>query len=156
MAHNNPIGEVPGSTGNYKLSFEIQPSGIIDKYGSILRFTTGNDCCDPGTRSPGLWFLPSSTTIVCTIGDSKNGDWYVNTHVAIPLNVRTKVTLECNGPNVKLTVGDKVYSATQPTYRYSGDLTVYAGDRFLPAANAQLFNLEYLILPAGVKAGKGI
>ena len=156
MADNNQIGVVPGSTGNYKLSFEIQPSGTVDDFGSILHFTTGDDCCDPGTRSPGFWFFPSSTTIGCSIGDSNDGNWYVNTDVDIPLNVRTKVTLECNGPNVKLTVGDKVYSATQPTYRYSGDLTVYAGDPFWPVANAQLFNLEYLILPAGVKSGKGL
>ena len=137
------------NTGNYKLSFEIQPSGTVDDWGSILHFTTGDDCCALGTRSPGIWFFPDDTNIGFSIGDSTDGNWFVNTNEAIPLGVRTKVSIECNGKDVTITVGENVYPATQPTYRYSGgNLTVYAGDPWWPVANAEIFNLEYLILPA--------
>ena len=83
----------------------------------------------------------------CIIGDSNDGNWGIDTK-ALPLNVRTKVTLECNGRNVKLTVGEDVYTATQPTRRFAGNLIVYAGDPWHTAANAEIYNLDYKIIPA--------
>eukprot|EP00731_Ephydatia_muelleri_P003165 Em0001g3165a len=73
---------------------------------------------------------------------------------ALPLDVHTTFTLECKGKDVKLTVGGKVYTATQPTHRYSGQLIVYAGDPWFDAAKAQINRLNYKILPtaAGINA----
>ena len=154
MAGDNLISVIPGTTGNYILSFEIVPTGTVDDWSNILHFTTGDDCCDFGTRSPGIWFPPDSTTLGVSIGDSTDGNWYINTDIALPLNVRTKVMLECNGPDVKLSVGESVYFENQPTRRFSGDLLVYAGDPWWPAANAKMYNLRYKILPADYDTGK--
>ncbi|KAL5518260.1 hypothetical protein EMCRGX_G003963 [Ephydatia muelleri] len=100
------------------------------------------------SRSPAIWFAPGTTRLVYSIGDSTNGNWVVDTTAALPLNSRTNVTLECKGNDVKLTVGEKVYTATQPTYRYSGNLIVYASDPWYQAAKAVISNLDYKILPA--------
>ena len=154
MEENNQISVIPGTTGNYILSFEIVPTGTVDDWGNILHFTTGDDCCDFGSRSPGIWFVPDDIIISVSIGDSTDGNWYINTDTALPLNVRTKVILECNGPDVTLSVGESVYTAKQPTRRFSGDLTVYAGDPWWQAANANIYNLSYKILPADNDAGK--
>ena len=154
LAQGNKIGTVARTTGNYILSFEVVPIGINANWGSILHFTNGDDCCNFGNRSPGIWFWPGSTQLHCRIGDSTNGNWGIDT-LAIPLNVRTKVTIECNGVDVKVTVGANVYTDKQPTSRFAGDLTVYAGDPWYPAANAQVYNLDYKILPAGTNAGNG-
>ena len=134
-------------TGNYKLSFEITPRGTVSGWGSILAFNNGNACCGFGSVSPAIWFYPGATTMYYTIGDSTDGLWRFDTH-ALPLNVRTSVTLVCNGKNVTLTVGAKVYTATQPTNRYVGNLVAYAGDPWYPAANAEIRGLTYEILPA--------
>eukprot|EP00731_Ephydatia_muelleri_P003437 Em0001g3437a len=117
LVQNNPIAIVSGKA-NYRLSFDIVPTGIISGWASILHFTTVNNC------------------------------------YALPLNVRTTFTLECKGKDVKLTVGGKVYTATQPTYRYTGKFIVYAGDPWYDAAKAQINRLNYKILPtaAGVNA----
>ena len=70
------------------------------------------------------------------------------------LNVHTKVTLECNGPSVKLTVGGHVYTAVQPNHRFAGKLLVYAGNTYEQNANAEINGFEYEILPATkAKAG---
>ena len=78
----------------------------------------------------------------CRIGDSINGNWGIDAR-KLPFNVRTKVMLECNGRDVKLTVGATVYTAKQPTSRFAGSLIVYAGDPWYPAANAEIYNLDY-------------
>ena len=120
-----------------------------------MHFTTINNCCEFGSRSPAIFFIPGSTGLHVTIGDSTDGNWGIDTD-ALPLNALTKVTLECNGKSVKLTVGATVYSATQPTHRYAGNLIVYAGDPWWAPAKAVICNLQYKILPvaaASVKAG---
>ena len=52
-----------------------------------------------------------------------------------------------------LTVGTTVYTATQPTYRYVGNLIAYAGDPWYPAADAEIRGLKYEILPATESTG---
>eukprot|EP00731_Ephydatia_muelleri_P003446 Em0001g3446a len=148
LVRNNPIAVVSGKT-DYTLSFDIVPNGTItDGYASILHFTTGNDCCDFGSRSPAIWFRTGSTELHVRIGDSTDGNWGFDRTDALPLNIRTKVTLECKGNDVKLTVGGKVYTATQPTHRFVGNLIVYAGNPGNQAAKAVISNLDYKILPA--------
>ena len=147
LIRNNPIAVVSGKA-DYRLSFDIVPTDTVPVWSSILHFTTGTDCCDFGSRSPAIWFHPSTTQLAYSIGDSTNGNWVVYTTAALPLNSRTNVTLECKGNDVKLTVGEKVYTATQPTYRYTGNLIVYAGDPWYEAAKAVISNLDYKIWPA--------
>ena len=153
LVPNNPVAVVFGKA-DYRLSFDIEPTGAIGNWASILHFTTGNNCCGFGQRSPGIWFFPDNTRLHVRIGDSNDGNWGVDSD-ALPLNVRTKVTLECNGKDVKLTVGEKVYTATQPTQRFAGNLVVYAGDPWHPAAKAVINDLDYNILSAaGDDTGK--
>ena len=146
MIQNNPIAVVSGKA-DYILSFDTVPKSTIGDWGSILHFTTDNNCCNFGQRSPAIWLVPGTTRLLVRIGDSINGNWGIDTD-ALPLNVSTKVTLECNGTSVKLTVGEKVYNATQPTYRFAGNLIVYAGDPWYLAAKAVISNLEHKILSA--------
>ena len=145
-----------GTTGYYKLSFDIVPRGTVSDWGSILHFTIGENFHHFGGRAPGFWFFPGNTRLHCVIGDSSESywNWSINPHHELPLNVHTKVTLECNGPSVKLTVGGHVYTAVQPTHRFAGKLLVYAGDPWYPNANAEINGFEYEILPAtGAKPG---
>ena len=153
MAANNLISVIPGTTGNYILSFEIVPTGTVGPlWSSILRFTNGGDCCGFGNRSPGFWFKPFSAELYVVVGDSYNGAWHYYTQpIILPLKTRTKITLECNGPDVMLSVGTTEYRSSQPTIRFSGNLTVYAGDPWFPAAVAEIYNLSYKILPADGK-----
>ena len=145
LTQNNPIAVVSGKA-DYRLTFDIVPTAIEEGWGSIVHFTTINNCCEFGSRSPAIWFWPGTTKMHVRIGDSTDGNWGLDTD-ALTLNVLTKVTLECNGKSVKLTVGATVYSATQPTHRFAGNLIVYAGDPWCAPAKAVISNLDYKILP---------
>ena len=151
MAANNQISVIPGTTGNYILSFEIVPTGTVDNWSNILRFTNGRHCCDFGNRSPSFFLYPGSVQLQVIIGDFVYGNWPADSQITLSFKTRTKVMLECNGPDVKLYVGESGYYATQPTRRFSGDLTVYASDPWDLAANAEIYNLSYKILPADGK-----
>ena len=155
MARSHPIAVISGKA-DYRLTFDIVPTGYTYYWGNILHFTTVNDWTDFGSRSPALWFWPGTTRLFATIGDSTNYLWGLDTTDALPLNVRTEVTIECKGKDVKLTVGTRVYTATQPTVRYAGNLIVYASDPWYEAAKASLYYIDYEILPtaAAVNAGK--
>ena len=128
MVQNNPIAIVSGKA-DYILSFDIVPNGTVGDWASILHFTNGDNCCNFGQRSPAIWFWPGTTELYVVIGNSAFGDWALRTDT-LPLNVSTNFILQCNGTNVNLTVGKKVYNATQPTYiyRFVGNLIVYASD----------------------------
>ena len=155
MVRGNQIGTIAATTGNYILSFEIVAHGTVSDWGSILHFTTGKDCCGEfGGAAPAIWFMPGTTKLGVYIGDSSIGNWKLESY-DLPLNVRIKVIVECNGPNVKLSVGSStVYTATQPARRVTGNLIVYAGDPWYPTANAEIYNVDYKILPARANAGK--
>ena len=138
LGRGNKIATISGTTGNYRLSFDINTRSVIAAWGSIIHFTySGGDCCSFGDRGPALYFNPGTTQLHVSIGDSINGNWYLENTYALPLNTNTTVTLECKGPDVKLTVGTTVYAAKQPTKRFSGgNVTVYAGDPWYETANA--------------------
>ena len=161
MVKNKEIGAIRGTTGNYILSFEIIPTG--DNGGNVLYFNAKDNCCligarfPPivledncclnGTRSPAI-SLGDNATLRVSIQASRGDNLDINPEKALPLNVSTKVILECNGPDVKLSIGEAEYTAKQPTRRFSGYLTVYASNPWGPAANAEIRNLNYTILPA--------
>ena len=161
MVKNKEIGTIRGTTGNYILSFEIIPTD--ENGGNVLYFDAkdsccligarfppillGDNCCQNGTRSPAIW-LGDNATLRVSIQASRGDYLEINPEKALPLNVWTKVILACNGHDVKLSIGEAVYTAKQPTRRFSGYLTVYASNPWWPAANAEIRNLNYTILPA--------
>ena len=98
MIKNNKIGTLPGTTGNYKLSFEIVPRGVTDDYGNILHFTSGDDCCAFGTRSPLISFLKGTTRLHCRMGDSTVPNW--------GFDIQTKVFLLMSVPRLHLSATD--------------------------------------------------
>ena len=154
LSRNNEIGRIQGTTGNYNLSFEILPTDVVSGMANILHFTTGRECCEFGTRTPAFWLF-DRTRIRCTIGDSRNHGWSIETpHDILRLNVPTRITLVADGRDVTLTVGRSVFKETQPTRRFAGTVIVYAGSPWTPAAIAEIRDLSYRILPAGVNAGK--
>ena len=150
MVDNNEISTIQGTTGNYILSFEIQPTG--ENTGDILHFTTEDNCCENccGNRSPAIWLNRNDAklTVTVSIEDSRHDYLIIDTEEVLPLNVSTKVILEANGPDVTLSVGEAVYTAKQTGRRFSGDLIVYAIGPWGLAADAEIRNLNYTILPA--------
>jgi hypothetical protein len=141
-------------TQDYKLDFNVTPKGIVGGWGSLFHFTgDGNNCCEFGQRSPAIWFFPGGLTLHIRIGDSSEGNWGVDIN-GCELNKKSKITLHCMGKNVRITVDGVVHSFTQPTYRYSGPITVFASDPWHDVPNATLENICFQALGNSTKMPK--
>jgi hypothetical protein len=131
-------------TQDFILSMDITPNGTVGNWGSIIHFTTGPDCCDLGQRAPGIWFAPNTIdTFALHIGHSNDGGWAARpSGMPFAIGKTSKLTLECKGQNITVTVDDKVYKYTHDGYRYSGKInTVYGSDPWYPAANCKVENV---------------
>lgn len=132
---------------DYKLEFDITPSAIVTDtrsggWGSIIHFTANNaDWGMLGSRTPAIWFVPGSLNLHVRIGDSTDHNWGFDSQPGCAIGLKTHVSLECKGSNIILKVGPNTFTAKQPTYRYSGPVTVYASDPWYPPAKAVVENL---------------
>lgn len=140
---NNMVAQNVWNSGNYVLEFQITPNGVRGGWSNILRFGTGTgDCCVFGQRSPAIWFFPGNTRLHVRIGDSRDGNWGLDTD-ALPRGQKSSVRLECNGRNVTLTVNSRVFTAIQPNQRWSGACRVWVSDGIYEAANARIEGLRF-------------
>ncbi len=125
---------------NYRLSFKLKANAILyNSWGNLFRFSSQpiaqakrNDAVW-GTRSPAIWFFPSSLKLHIRIGDARDPNWGVDID-GVVLKQEIQVMLTCSGKTVTVVVGTKQYTFTQPSRRYSGPITLYGKDPiYLPA-----------------------
>lgn len=143
LAQSKLIAIIP-TTQDYRLTFDITPREIVGDWASILHFTlTDNDCCSPGDRVPGIWFVPNSLYLHIRVGDMTEGNFGFDSVGGCAVGKTSRIVLECNGSNVTLSIDGTVSRLRQPTRRPDGKARVYAGDKFYRAANASIQNLSY-------------
>ena len=144
------------ATQDYKLEFDITPISVVGGWGSIFHFSAdGNNCCSQGQRSPAIWFVPGGLGLHARIGDSTNGNWGYDNVPGCQIGKKSHIILECKGTDVRLTIDSTVHRMTQPTFRYSGPITVFASDPWHDIPKATLENVclqlhgNSTILPSG-------
>merc|ERR1712072_491323 len=61
---------------DYEMGLDITPGpNIIGDWSSIVHFTaTDTNCCDYGSRIPGVWFWPGTRKILVVDGHGANGN----------------------------------------------------------------------------------
>eukprot|EP01045_Picozoa_sp_COSAG04_P009544 COSAG04_NODE_556_length_12658_cov_3.469862_5_plen_293_part_01 len=61
---------------DYEIGLDITPGpNIVGPWSSIVHFTaTNTDCCDYGSRVPGVWFWPGTRKILVVDGHGANGN----------------------------------------------------------------------------------
>lgn len=128
------------NNGDYTLSMNILPRSInYGGWGEIVHFTTtGNDCCTPGERMPGIWFIPRTTRLHVRVGDMTDGNWGIDTRTGCALNQTNTFSLECRGSQVTVRLNSETITVTQPSRRPTGVAQVFANTRFYPPANASI------------------
>lgn len=132
---------------DYRLEFTIMPTGRIDGWSNILHVTlTGNNCCNPGDRMPGIWFHSKSTRMHIRSGDQTCGNCGMDPPVELPLNKETTVVVEMN--NKYMTVaytGAISHRSTikRGTQRPTGKAQFFISDDFYQAAQAKVKNMKW-------------
>ena len=140
LSRGNVIGRFT-MVRDYKLEFDITPRAA-GGWGSIFHFTAdGENCCNTGQRSPAIWFIPGTLNLLVCVGDTTDANWGFFGLVGCQANKKSRITLECRGKSVKVTIDANVYTATQPTTRYTGPTTVFASDPWHEVPNATLQNV---------------
>ncbi|KAJ3318302.1 hypothetical protein HDV06_000586 [Boothiomyces sp. JEL0866] len=129
---------------NYNLQFSITPKGIVSPWSNIVHFTADNmDMSTPGSRMPGIWFQPGSTSLYIRVGSDQSSNGGLTT-AALPLNSKTafKLTAQGNVINVYLN-GTLSSSYTAPGTRVSGSAYLYISDPWYAPANAILESFAF-------------
>ena len=142
---NSNMGQLT-MTGDYILSFNITPRGIVGGWANIVHFNKVDHPFD-GSRCPAIWFWPGNLQLHVRIGDIGPGgpNWGIDTN-PIPINQKSSFRLECIGKKVTLTVNGDVWNVTQPGRRDNGLVNVYASNPWYQPANALLENFCYMPL----------
>jgi len=133
--------------GNYTIEMDITPRGIQSNWSNIMHVNNGRgDCCDFGQRAPGIWFVPGGTGLHIRMGDTRDGNWGIDSTAPLPLNVATHLKIVANGKSVVVNCGDETFNLTQPTNRPVGSgFKVYMSDPWYPVANCGITNMTYIV-----------
>jgi hypothetical protein len=131
-------------SGNYELSFKINPRSAPGNWANIFHVSNGRDCCNFGNRAPGIWLHPNRFLHV-RIGSNRDGNWGFDSQ-PIPLNQVTTFRLRCVGTEVICTVNERVFTFTQPGVRPSGRFTVWGSDPWYMPADCDLSEFCFTIL----------
>jgi len=144
-SHSKAIGKITVSH-NFSFSFDFTPKGLPSSWACLFHFTTGNDCCDLGSRAPGIWFAPGTIqTFAIHVGHENDGDWAARPNCTeIQMNSKISFKLECRDTNIRVTIGRSVYNYTMGGKRYSGELMVFSGNRWHETANVIIENISYI------------
>ena len=58
---------------DYEVGLDITATGTVGDWGSIVHFTaTNTNCCEYGSRIPGVWFWPGTRKILVVDGHGAN------------------------------------------------------------------------------------
>jgi hypothetical protein len=140
ITRNTVLVESLAMTQDYKLQFVITPRAVNNEWSNIILFTkhtNGDDWNGFGCRTPAIWFIGGQLTLHVRIGASSDQNWGMD----IPgcsLNKESSFSLECKGTSIKITLDGKVFSATHPNWRYSGNVKVYGSSMQHRAASAEI------------------
>ena len=151
MTKNHLYQKIPILNKQWKVSLDIMPTGIIDKWGSILHVGLGGNSDAYGDRTPAIWFRPGTTELFIASGISGTKSYYRNL-AAIPMDEWTRVEInqiEESSGSFQYTIrvaGIIVFQKINTEPSVFQDVKVYTGNNYDNPANAQIDNL---IIDAG-------
>ena len=145
---------------DYEIGLDITPSDKIENgWGNILHFTaTGTNCCEYGSRLPGVWFAPGTRTLEIVDGHTKNGnsnvaEWDCDDSVlTLQANKKYRLKMVFLRKTVSVWVNNKVACANFPREdrQVFKNVQVYVGDPWFYPAHATVENLYYKSPPGGM------
>jgi hypothetical protein len=141
-SQNTNVGRI-NISGDYILSFDITPRGIVGAWANIVHFNMVNHPYD-GSRCPAIWFWPGGLALHVRIGDANDWNWGQDSN-PLPMNQKSSFRLECVGKRVTMTVNNNVWNLTQPTERAKGQANVYTSNPWYQPANALVENFCYQV-----------
>eukprot|EP00466_Bigelowiella_natans_P017985 jgi/Bigna1/135750/aug1.30_g10458 len=135
------------TVGPYILEFKLKVMGIVSGWGSIVHFTTKDNCCKNGDRVPGIWLKPGTSKLHFRTGTSPNSNDGCDPTESLGLNRYYSIKMEVyQNSTIKIFYdGRQVCSRTMSgaIYPAGSIVTVYVGDPWHTSPNAMLKDLSY-------------
>ena len=135
---------------DYEIGLDITPGPtIIGDWAAIVHFTmTDTNCCDYGSRIPGVWFWPGTRKILVVDGHGANGnshtgEWGCDDGIlTLADGVKSRLTMVMTGATVHIYV-DGALACDEPRAdrRTHTGVSVYLADPWYAAADAVVGNL---------------
>ena len=137
---------------DYEIGLDITPGpNIIGDWSSIVHFTaTNTNCCDYGSRIPGVWFWPGTRKILVVDGHGANGnahtgEWGCDDSI-LTLDEGTKYRLQMimSVEVVQILVdGALACQSTREDRSAMEGVAVYMADPWYRTADATVANLYF-------------
>jgi len=139
---------------NYEVSFTLIPQKVSSGWTNVIHITTSGNCCNMGSRIPGVWFHNLQTKLhVCT-GCSGVGNTCLNPTEALPIGKETRITVRVNGGVFTTQYNSREVGraiCTSPFKPIADQLaTVYLSDEYYPSANTVIRDFSYSLPREGL------
>ena len=135
---------------DYEIGLDITPGpNIIGDWSSIVHFTaTNTNCCDYGSRIPGVWFWPGTRKILVVDGHGANGnahtgEWGCDDSIlTIDEGTTYRLQMVMSAEVVQILVdGALACQSTRADRSVQENVKVYMADPWYAAADAVVGNL---------------
>ena len=154
LTRNRLVKTLPLLPKQFQISFDFKPTKWIGGWTNIFHFTTGANCCAPGSRIPAIFPLNGKLAISFAIGT--NGNWYKWTP-KLTLNrwVHLRLTQKLEGRNYvyRIYLNDKLLASSinrkPQDYR---NVKVFVADNWYNAQPGFLKNLRITNRPVGLRS----
>jgi len=152
------LAVIPEWGPNFRITFDLKVTSFSHtgegEWANVFHFTaTGDDCCSPGDRVPGLWTNKRNHLHFSNrVGD--NGNYNQNTPTGdFPTNIWRRVEIEQKFVAYQWRysvlvegIGTLVDVVNTKPGNWT-DVSVYTSDPFFPAAQAVMRNFRYASKP---------
>ena len=138
---------------DYEIGLDITPNDKLEKdWGSIVHFTaTGTNCCDYGSRIPGVWFYPNTRKLLVVDGHTKEGNshtgqWKCDDKLlTLEANKKYRLRMVFTPKKVSVFVNNKAACTDIPREdrKVFKNVQVYVGDPWYNPAQATVGNLYF-------------
>lgn len=144
LIRDNLIDTIVDPPKYFSLTYKLYPNGIINDWGSILRFTASdNNCCNWPDRWLMMKFHPNSLRMHFVAGSTVNGNAHKDFY-GIEANTWHDIKVEAIGDKISLFINNELKESLPNKNRPSlSEVKVYAGDKFHNPANAKISDLIF-------------
>ena len=142
---------------DYEIGLDITPNDKTENtWSSIVRFTaTDKECCEYGSRIPGVWFYAHDRRLSVVDGHTGDGNSDVNSVcdpnvMTLQANKKHRLKMVFTRKTVSVWVNNKAACTNicREDRQVFKNVQVYVGDRWWPPAHATVENLYFKELTA--------
>jgi len=153
LQRNHLLATFPKLPKEFVISLDVKANSFINTWQSIVHFTAHYyfNCCDSGSRIPGIWFYPStsgsSKIHICAAINGNGNTCYTSGDIAIGKWTSIEVSQTASGAYSIELDGQEVQTWQNDDARDFTDVMVYGADPWSDQLDGSIRNFGYYFAP---------